>query len=52
VSGFFRDVAAADAAGRAPDYAAALTRAKRATRARSAWADPFFWGAFVLEGAR
>ena len=50
VSGFFRTVAKAEAGARRPDFTAALAQAKRAARARSAWADPFFWGPFVLEG--
>lgn len=52
VSEFFRAAAVAEARGLSPDWSAALTQAKRAARARSAWADPFFWGPFVLEGIR
>jgi CHAT domain-containing protein len=52
VSRFLGDSAAADAAHRPSDYTANLQRAKRAARARPEWSDPFFWGPFVLEGAR
>ena len=49
--GFFRDVARG-AAGKAPiDYTGALARARRQIRGRAEWADPFYWAAFVLEGA-
>jgi CHAT domain-containing protein len=52
VSDLFRAIADATRGGAAPDYGLALTQAKRAVRARSAWADPFFWAPFVLEGVR
>ena len=52
IGAFFRAAAAAEARGGKPDFTAALTQAKRAARARPAWADPFFWGPFVLEGIR
>jgi len=48
----FQAIAKGDQRGVARDYSAALTRAKRAVRARPAWADPFFWAPFVLEGVR
>lgn len=52
VSRFFAAAAAAEKAHAHSDHALALFRAKQAARARLEWADPFFWGPFVLEGAR
>jgi CHAT domain-containing protein len=51
-AGFFRQVARGEATKGAIDYSRALTRAKREIRGRPEWADPFFWAAFVIEGAR
>jgi CHAT domain-containing protein len=51
-AGFFRQVARGEAGKGAIDYTGALARAKREIRGSSEWADPFFWAAFVLEGAR
>jgi tetratricopeptide (TPR) repeat protein len=50
VGRFWEKVAEDQRAGRRPDYAAALAAGRRAVRER--WPDPFFWAAFVLEGAR
>jgi CHAT domain-containing protein len=52
MSGLFRAIAREGGGGGTPDYGQALTQAKRAVRARPAWADPFFWAPFVLEGVR
>jgi tetratricopeptide (TPR) repeat protein len=51
-AGFFRQVARGEATKGTIDYSGALTRAKREIRGRLEWADPFFWAAFVIEGAR
>jgi len=50
VGELFRALAAAERAGTGVGYAAALRDAKRRIRARSEWADPFFWAPFVLTG--
>ena len=52
MSGLFRAIAQSARGRAAPDYGLVLTQAKRAVRARPAWADPFFWAPFVLEGVR
>ena len=48
---FFRQIARGEARRTAIDYPGALARARREIRGRDEWADPFFWAAFVLEGA-
>ena len=48
---FFREVARGEATKTPVDYTGALARAKQKVRGRPEWADPFFWAAFVLEGA-
>jgi CHAT domain-containing protein len=48
---FFREVAKGEAGAASIDYTGALARAKRGMSSRSEWKDPFFWAAFVVEGA-
>lgn len=48
----FALVAAAERAGRTPNFAAALRDAQRRVRAQARWADPFYWAPFVLAGVR
>jgi CHAT domain-containing protein len=52
VGDFLSRVATSERAGQRIDYALALRDAKRATRARTGWDQPFFWAAFVVSGAR
>jgi len=52
VGDFLSRVAKDERASEFVDYARALRDAKRATRARSEWSQPFYWGAFVISGAR
>lgn len=46
---FCRDVAKEQKAG-ATDYAQALQNAKRYVRKQDKWANPYYWGTFVLVG--
>jgi tetratricopeptide (TPR) repeat protein len=48
---FFREIASAGLEAPRIDHAAALARAKLEVRGRPDSADPFFWAAFLLEGA-
>jgi CHAT domain-containing protein len=50
VSLFCGNVAAAQKAGHAVDYAEALQRAKRWVREQEKWHSPYYWGSFVLVG--
>ena len=52
VGDFLARVAAAERAQESIDYARALRDAKRASRARAEWSQPFYWAAFVISGAR
>lgn len=51
VSYFCSILAAAEKAGKTPDYAAALHQAKRWVRQQEKWRSPYYWGAFVLVGS-
>jgi hypothetical protein len=48
----FASIAAAERAGRAPEFAMALRDARRHVRAQPQWQDPFYWSPFVLAGER
>jgi CHAT domain-containing protein/Tfp pilus assembly protein PilF len=50
VSYFCGGVALAEQAGKPPDYADALHRAKRWVRQQDKWQSPYYWGTFVLVG--
>ncbi len=52
VGDFLSQVATAERASKPIDYARSLRDAKRATRARTEWSQPFYWAAFVISGAR
>jgi len=52
IGDLFDRIAAAEQDGRTVSFAAALRDAKRAVRARSDWASPFYWSPFVLTGIR
>ncbi len=49
---FFKQIAAAEKAGKQIDYALALRDAKRKIRQQQKWAAPYFWAPFVLTGKR
>ena len=50
ISYFCSSIARARRAGRPPDYAAALHKAKRWVRQQEKWKSPYYWGTFVLVG--
>lgn len=50
ISRFCGELATAEKKGGPVDYAAALHRAKRWVRQQENWANPYFWGTFVLVG--
>jgi CHAT domain-containing protein len=50
VSYFCGGVALAEKAGKPPDYADALQKAKRWVRQQDKWQSPYYWGTFVLMG--
>jgi CHAT domain-containing protein len=50
VSYFCGGVALAEQAGKPPDYAEALQKAKRWVRQQDKWQSPYYWGTFVLVG--
>lgn len=52
VGDFLARVASAERGDQGIDYALALRDAKRATRRHPEWAQPFYWAAFVVSGAR
>lgn len=47
---FFRQIAAAEKAGKPIDYTTALRDAKQKVRNQEKWADPFYWAPFVITG--
>ena len=55
ISSFCAQVARAEKAGGAADYADALQQAKRSIRNNAEhpqWESPFYWAPFVLVGAK
>ena len=52
VSYFCSGVARAEKKGETPDYAKTLHLAKKWVRQQEKWQSPYFWGTFVIAGAR
>ncbi len=49
---FFRQIAAAEKAGKPLNYTKALRDAKLKVRQQEKWAEPFYWAPFVITGKR